>query len=87
MAFVTIANYSQASFELGICHEIHAYHHIILTSILNIWGFVIGIILSACAIIFNRTIAGKSYIYPLIPFSLSELKAFSQGRLPQQRNN
>ena len=83
MAFVTIANYSQASFELGYAMKFMRIIILILTSILNIWGFVIGIILSACAIIFNRTIAGKSYIYPLIPFSLSELKKrFLRGRLP-----
>ena len=35
---------------------------LICTAIFNIWGFVIGIIFSFCAIIFNRTIAGKSYI-------------------------
>lgn len=83
MAFVTIANYSQASFELGYAMKFMRIIILILTAILNIWGFVIGIILSACAIIFNRTIAGKSYIYPLIPFSLSELKKrFLRGRLP-----
>ncbi len=86
MAFVTIANYSQASFELGYAMKFMRIIILILTSILNIWGFVIGIILSACAIIFNRTIAGKSYIYPLIPFSLSELKKrFSQGTAASYR--
>ncbi|MBS1484943.1 MAG: spore germination protein, partial [Clostridium sp.] len=56
---------------------------LILTSIINIWGYAIGTILAICAIVFNRTIAGKSYIYPLIPFSLSELKKrFLRGRLP-----
>lgn len=56
---------------------------LILTAIFNIWGFVIGTVLTACAIIFNKTIAGKSYIYPLIPFRFSELKKrFLRGRLP-----
>ena len=31
----------------------------------------------------NKTIAGKSYIYPIIPFSWKELKKrFFRGRLP-----
>ena len=56
---------------------------LILTAIFNIWGFAVGVILSVCAIVFNKTIAGKSYIYPLVPFSLSELKKrFLRGRLP-----
>lgn len=83
MAFVTIANYSQASFELGYAMKFMRIIILILTAIFNIWGFVAGTILSACAIIFNKTIAGKSYIYPLIPFSWSELrKRFLRGRLP-----
>ena len=34
----------------------------------------LGLLLSACSVIFNKTIAGKSYIYPLIPFRWSEVK-------------
>ena len=83
MAFVTIANYSQASFELGYAMKFMRIIILILTSIINIWGYAIGTILTICAIVFNRTIAGKSYIYPLIPFSLSELKKrFLRGRIP-----
>lgn len=83
MAFVTIANYSQASFELGYAMKFMRILILILTAIFNIWGFAVGVILSVCAIVFNKTIAGKSYIYPLIPFSLSELKKrFLRGRLP-----
>ena len=83
MAFVTVANYSQASFELGYAMKFMRIIILICTAIFNIWGFVIGIIFSFCAIIFNRTIAGKSYIYPLIPFHLNELKKrFLRGRLP-----
>ena len=83
MAFVTIANYSQASFELGYAMKFMRIIILILTSIINIWGYAIGTILTICAIVFNRIIAGKSYIYPLIPFSLSELKKrFLRGRIP-----
>lgn len=83
MAFVTIANYSQASFELGYAMKFMRMLILILTALFNIWGFIIGVAVTVCAIVFNRTIAGKSYIYPLIPFSLSELKKrFLRGRLP-----
>ena len=83
MAFVTIANYSQASFELGYAMKFMRIIILILTAIFNIWGFTAGVIFSACAIIFNKTIAGKSYIYPLIPFSFKALKKrFLRGRLP-----
>lgn len=83
MSFVTIANYSQASFEMGYALKFMRVILLVLTSLLNGWGFLLGTILVICAIVFNRTIAGKSYIYPLIPFSWSECKKrFFRGRLP-----
>ena len=83
MAFVTVANYSQASFELGYAMKFMRIIILILTALFGVWGYVAGLILTVCAIVFNRTIAGKSYIYPLIPFSWKELKKrFFRGRLP-----
>lgn len=83
MAFVTVANYSQASFELGYALKFMRMLLLILTALFNWYGFWAGIILSVCAIVFNRTIAGKSYIYPLIPFNLQEVKKrFFRPRLP-----
>ena len=88
MAFVTIANYSQASFELGYAMKFMRIIILVCTAVFNIWGFIAGIIFSFCAIIFNRTIAGKSYIYPLIPLHLNELKKrFLRGRLPHKLGN
>ena len=83
MAFVTVANYSQSSYELGYAIKFMRIILLVMTAVLNVWGFVLGTILIVCAIVFNRTIAGKSYIYPLIPFSWSECKKrFFRGRLP-----
>ena len=83
MAFVTIANYSQASFEMGYALKFMRVILLILTSLLNVWGFILGTAIAVCSIVFNRTIAGKSYIYPLIPFSWPEIKKrFLRGRLP-----
>ena len=83
MAFVTIANYSQSSFELGYALKFMRVMILILTSIFDVWGYGVGVVLSICAVVFNKTIAGKSYIYPLIPFQWSEVKKrFFRGRLP-----
>ncbi|MFR4784275.1 MAG: hypothetical protein ACLUAR_16540 [Pilosibacter sp.] len=84
MAFVTIANYSQAKLRDGLRAEIHAGDPADPDlPLLNVWGFVLGTAIAVCSIVFNRTIAGKSYIYPLIPFSWSEIKKrFLRGRLP-----
>ena len=83
MAFVTVANYSQASFELGYALKFMRIIMLVLTAFFHWYGFFAGLILSVCAIVFNKTIAGKSYIYPLIPFKLSEVKKrFFRQRLP-----
>ncbi|MBQ7796318.1 MAG: spore germination protein [Lachnospiraceae bacterium] len=88
MAFVTVANYSQSSYELGYAIKFMRVILLVLTSLFNIWGFIIGTVLIICAIVFNKTIAGKSYIYPLIPFSWSECrKRFFRGRLPHTQKN
>ncbi len=83
MAFVTIANYSQSSFELGYALKFMRILLLILTAVFNGWGYIAGVILCVAAVVGNRTIAGKSYIYPLIPFRWKELKKrFLRGRLP-----
>ena len=83
MAFVTIANYSQSSFELGYALKFMRIIMLLFTAVFDVWGYVIGFVISVCAIVFNKTIAGKSYIYPIIPFSWKELKKrFFRGRLP-----
>lgn len=83
MAFVTVANYSQASFELGYALKFMRILLLVLTACLNWYGFWLGLLISVCAVVFNRTIAGKSYIYPLIPFHLNEVKKrFLRPRLP-----
>lgn len=86
MAFVTIANYSQSSFELGYALKFMRVIILLLTSIFDVWGYAAGVILSLFAIVFNKTIAGKSYVYPLIPFHWSELKKrILRGRLPMEK--
>lgn len=69
MAFVSIANYSQPSFELGYAFKFMRIIILCLTAIFNTAGFVAGIILTAVFILTNKSINGKSYLYPLIPFS------------------
>ncbi len=82
MAFVAIANYTQASYELSYALKFMRLILLILTAALNLWGFVAGTLLTAVAIVSNKTIAGKSYIYPLLPLNLRQLKKrFIRSRL------
>ena len=55
MAFVTIANYSQASFELGYALKFMRVILLLLTSLFNLWGFLAGLLFTVCAIVFNKT--------------------------------
>ena len=83
MAFVTIANYSQSSFELGYALKFMRMIILVLTAVFDLWGFIAGTVFAILALVMNKTIAGKSYIYPLIPFRFSELKKrIVRNRLP-----
>ena len=68
MAFVAIANYTQASYELGYAIKFFRMIMLILAWFFGIWGFAAGIVMFVLAMAFNRTISEKSYLYPLIPF-------------------
>ena len=83
MAFVAIATYSQASFELGYALKFMRILLLILVELFGIFGYVGGIILVAVLICTNKTISGKSYIYPLFPFHWRRLvRCFFRVSLP-----
>ncbi len=69
MAFVAVTNYSQPSYELGYALKFLRISILVLTALFNIFGFIAGLILISVFMIYNRTISGKSYLYPLIPFN------------------
>lgn len=73
MAFVTIANYTQPSYELGYGLKFCRILLLILTALFNLWGFIAGNIINIVMLCSNRTISGKSYMYPLFPFNGKEL--------------
>lgn len=73
MAFVTIANYTQPSYELGYSLKFCRILLLILTAAFNIWGFIAGNIINLIILCTNKTISGKSYMYPLFPFNGKEL--------------
>lgn len=86
MAFVAIANYTQASYELSYALKFMIIINLILTAIFGIYGYIAGILVLALSIIFNKTISGQSYLYPLLPFNLQQVsKRFLRKRLPESR--
>ena len=73
MAFVAMANYAQPSIELGYCLKFLRVFLLILTAVFNILGFIIGLILMFLLMLSNKTVSGKHYLYPLIPFNGKKL--------------
>ena len=73
MAFVAIGNYTQANYELGYAFKFMRMMTLVLTALFNLYGFIAGLLLTIVFIVSNRTIAGKSYIYPLVPFNGAQL--------------
>lgn len=85
MAFVAIANYTQSSYELGYALKFMRLIILILTAVFDLWGYVAGTVFAITAIVTNKTIAGKSYIYPLLPLNLRQMKKrFIRSRLKGQ---
>lgn len=73
MAFVAIANYSQASYELGYALKFMRVMLLITTGLLGIYGYIGGILFCIAVITKNKTLSGIGYLYPLIPFNGKEL--------------
>lgn len=68
MAFVAITNFAQPSYELGYAFKLCRMMILILTAVFNLWGFIAGLIITTLLISFNKTVSGRCYLYPLIPF-------------------
>lgn len=84
MAFVAVANYTQVSLELGYALKFMRIILICLTAAFDIWGFLGGLIFVVVCIVSNRTISGKSYLYPLIPFNRKQfVRRFCRVSLPR----
>jgi stage V sporulation protein AF len=84
MAFVAVANYTQSSLELGYALKFMRIITLILTGAFGLTGFLIGIGITVIAIVRNKTISGRSYIYPLVPFNMRQLlRRFFRISLPR----
>lgn len=73
MAFVAIANFAQPSFELGYAFKLSRIFILVLTAIFNLWGFIAGVVLVLSQMFLTKTVTGRAYLYPLIPFNAKTL--------------
>ena len=74
MAFVTIANFTQRSYELGYAFKFMRVGLLILIRLFDFWGLVAGTVGILLLLISNRSVNGRhSYLYPLFPFNAKAL--------------
>jgi stage V sporulation protein AF len=87
MAFVSIANFTQSSFEISSAIKLIRVFYLIMTAFLGIWGFAAAIVISFILIATTKTLTGQSYLYPLIPFNWQAFSHLIFRRHLSKRNN
>lgn len=86
MAFVAVAGYAQHSYEMGYACKLVRMSLLILIWLLDIWGFVVGVVLSIALIASTKTVVGKGYLYPLFPFNGKQLRRILRRRPISKEN-
>ena len=77
LAIITIANFTQPSYELGYALKFMRLIMLVLTAVFNIWGFAAGAVIVFLLIVSNKTVDGsRGYLYPLIPWNGRAMKRF-----------
>ena len=86
MAFVALANYTQQNYELGYALKFMRIINLILTAVFGVYGYIAAVVLFIVAVVSNKTLSDKSYIYPILPFNLKQLaKRMFRLRLPESK--
>lgn len=86
MAFVSLANFTQPSYELGYSFKLWRIILLLLICFFNIVGFLIGLVLFILMLIKTPTILHHSYLYPIFPFNSKKLKELL-ARVPIRKDN
>ena len=86
MAFVAVAGYAQHSYEMGYACKLVRMVLLILIWLWDSWGFAIGVVGVVALIASTKTVVGKGYLYPLIPFNGKKLMRLLRRR-PISRDN
>ena len=69
MSFVAIAGFSQPSFEMGYAQKFIRIGLLLLTEFFGIFGLAGGLIASVVIMAMTKTLDGRNYLYPFIPFN------------------
>ena len=86
MAFVSVAEFTQPSYELGYAFKLFRVGLLILSALLDLWGFILGLVGIFLLLITTRPMVGRGYLYPLVPFNGTALRRLLL-RQPIDRDN
>ncbi len=68
MAFVAISSFAQPSFEMGYAMKFSRIFLLILSQLFGYYGFFGGLLAVLLLAGFSKTLSGRSYLSPIIPF-------------------
>jgi len=77
MAFLSIAMYASPNFEFGYATKFLRIVLVILTGLFDEIGLIAGTLYVYILLVSTKTVDGKSYMYPIIPFDSKVLKRYS----------
>lgn len=69
MAFVAIASFAQPSYEMGYALKFERMALLLTTQFFDLWGLIGGAVLFILIRVFSKTLSGRGYMYPMIPFN------------------
>lgn len=75
-AFTAIAGFSLPSFEMGYAMKLERLLLLILSGIFGLWGFIGGLVFIVICMLSVKTLSGRDYLYPIVPFNLKGFAEF-----------
>ena len=85
MSFVAISSFAQPSFEMAYAMKYERVFLLILSQFFGFVGFFIGIALIIIAMASVKTLSGRGYLYPIIPFNALDFrKLFVRTRIKNE---
>lgn len=67
-AFITVSSFSLPSFEMGYAMKFERIFLLLLVQFLGALGLLGGVVLLFIAMLNIKTLSGRGYLYPIIPF-------------------
>lgn len=75
-AFTAITGFSLPSFEMGYAMKLERLLLLILSGIFGLWGFIGGLVFIIICMLSVKTLSGRNYLYPIVPFNLKGFAEF-----------